>query len=180
MMRPLCVLILTLLPAVSLADERILGYHSEILIRADGSMEVTETIRVRAEGSQIRRGIYRDYPTDYEDSLGNDLRVIYEPQWVTRDGDAESFFSEEYRNGVRTYFGSSDRILSPGDYTYKYRYDAGRMLGFFDDFDELWWNVTGNGWNFPIDEASATVRFEFDVSPAEARLHAWQGEFGST
>ena len=52
---------------IASADERILSYHSDILIRADGWIEVTETIRVRAEGNQIRRGIYRDYPTQYED-----------------------------------------------------------------------------------------------------------------
>ena len=179
MMRRLCLLLL-FVAGVAVADERILRYHSDILVRTDGSMEVTETIQVRAEGSQIRRGIYRDYPTDYEDSLGNDVQVIYEPRWVTRNGDAESFFSEEVANGVRTYFGSSDRFLSPGVYTYEYRYDADRMLGFFEEYDELWWNVTGNGWNFPIDDASATIRFEFDVSPGDVRQSAWQGAFGST
>ncbi len=178
-MKPFVCAILALLSVVAAADERILDYHSDILIRADGSIEVTESIRVRAEGRQIRRGIYRDYPTDYEDSLGNEVRVVYEPRWVTRNGDAESFFSEKVDNGVRTYFGSSDRILAPGDYTYEYRYEADRMLGFFDDYDELYWNVTGNGWNFPIDRVSATVRFDFDVAPGDVRQLAWQGAFGS-
>ena len=30
------------------------------------------------------------------------------------------------------------------------------MIGRFDDYDELYWNVTGNGWAFPIDRAEAT------------------------
>ena len=45
------------------SDERILAYHSDIDVHADASMTVTETIRVRAEGNNIRRGIYRDFPT---------------------------------------------------------------------------------------------------------------------
>ncbi len=31
-------------------------------------------------------------------------------------------------------------------------------LGRFEKFDELYWNVTGNGWIFPIDAAEVTVR----------------------
>ena len=53
------------------ADERILSYHSDISIAADATMTVDETIRVRAEGINIRRGIYRDFPTDYNDEFGN-------------------------------------------------------------------------------------------------------------
>ena len=173
-------LTLLLAAAYASADERVLSYHSDILVRADGWIEVTETIRVRAEGDQIRRGIFRDYPTDYEDQFGNDFEVLYEPRSVTRNGAPEPFFSEENRNGVRTYFGSSNRFLDAGEHTYVYRYDAGRMLGFFDDMDELWWNTTGDGWEFPVDEATAAVRFEFDVAPDSLQISAWQGPFGST
>jgi hypothetical protein len=169
--------LLLLLPGILLADERILAYHSDILVRADGWIEVTETIRVRAEGNQIRRGIYRDYPTEYKDGLGNDVEVLYEPRSVTRNGEPEPFFSEKVRNGVRTYFGSSDRFLPTGEHTYVFRYDAGRMLGFFESADELYWNVTGNGWDFPIDKASAAVRFDFDASPDTVTALAWQGPF---
>ena len=58
------------------ADERILAYHSDIRIDADGAMTVTETIRVRAEGTNIRRGIYRTFPTTYRDRAGNAYRVV--------------------------------------------------------------------------------------------------------
>ena len=60
-------------------------------------------------------------------------------------------------NGVRVYFGSEATLLAPGEYTYVLRYRTTRQLGFFDDHDELYWNVTGNGWDFPIDAASADV-----------------------
>ena len=167
-----------LLPCVAFSDERILDYHSDILVRHDGWIEVAETISVRSEGRQIRRGIFRDYPTRYEDRFGNDVEVDYEPKSVMRNGRSESFYSERQRNGVRTYFGSADRLLSPGEHTYIYRYDAGRMLGFFDDFDELYWNVTGLGWNFPIDHASATVSFEFPLPAGSIGVDAYTGGFG--
>ena len=43
---------------------------------ADGSMEVTENITVRAEGNRIRRGITRDFPTRYRDEAGNRLQAL--------------------------------------------------------------------------------------------------------
>ena len=161
------------------ADERILSYHSDILVRADGWIEVTETIRVRAEGQQIRRGIYRDYPVEYIDKLGNNVKVLYEPESVLRNGNAEDFNSESRGSDVRTYFGSADRMLNNGEHTYIYRYDAGRMLGYFEEVDELYWNVTGNEWDFPIDAASASVSFEFDVPGDRLQLFAYVGPFGT-
>jgi hypothetical protein len=51
------------------ADEKILSFHSDIQVAADGSMQVSETITVNAEGDRIQRGIYRDFPTDYRRPL---------------------------------------------------------------------------------------------------------------
>jgi uncharacterized membrane protein YgcG len=162
------------------ADERILNYHSEILVKSDGWIEVAETIVVRAEGRQIRRGIFRDYPTGYQDKNGNDVQVLYEPRSVLRNDRREDFHSENLRNGVRTYFGSSDRMLQPGIHTYTYRYDAGRMLGFFEDHDELYWNVTGDGWEFPIDSATATVSFDFAITGDAIGVAAYTGAYGGS
>jgi hypothetical protein len=64
-----------LLPGPLQAQERIRSYDSEVQILADGSVEVTEQITVRAEGRSIRRGIYRDFPTRYRDRYGNRVRV---------------------------------------------------------------------------------------------------------
>ncbi len=178
MRRALCAWLL-FVPLAAGADERILAYASDILVRADGIVEVTETITVRAEGREIRRGIYRDYPTRYRDRYGNDVIVDYTPLSVLRDGRPEPFHSEARANGVRTYFGSADRFLDPGNYTYTYRYDAGRMLGFFEGYDELYWNVTGNGWEFPIERASATVRFAFPLDEGDIGVDAWTGPQGS-
>jgi uncharacterized membrane protein YgcG len=170
--------LLLTLPCFAAADERILDYHSDVRVRQDGWLEVTERISVRAEGERIRRGIYRDYPIRYEDRYGNDVEVDYEPLSVLRNDQREDFHSERRANGVRTYFGSADRRLEPGIHTYVYRYRAGRMLGFFEKRDELYWNVTGNGWDFPIERASATVSFEFAVPTDEIGVDAWTGSFG--
>jgi uncharacterized membrane protein YgcG len=162
------------------ADERILSFHSDITINPDSSMQVVETIRVRAEQDQIRRGIYRDFPTTYEDTYGNRYRVDFAVQSVERDGRDENYFSEPLVNGVRTYIGNETVILPPGEYTYTITYTTGRQLGFFEDHDELYWNVTGNGWAFPIDRASARVFLPADVPSNSVTAEAWTGSQGST
>ncbi len=178
-MRRLFLVLALLTAGVAHADERILGFHSSILIDSDGWIQVTETIRVRAEGDRIRRGIYRDFPTQYRDRLGNRYEVDFQPLAVLRDDAREDWHAQSIRDGQRVYFGSANRYLSPGEYTYTFRYKASRMLGFFENHDELYWNVTGFEWAFPIDQASATVAFGFDVPASEITHEAYTGPFGA-
>ena len=167
-----------LLPLSATADERILSFDSDILVRQDGWIEVRETIRVRAEGRQIRRGVYREFPTRYQDRRGLDYVVDYRPLAVLRNGSREDFHSVNVDNGVITYFGHRDRYIASGEHTYEYSYKASRMVGFFDEHDELYWNVTGNDWGFPIDTASATVRFDFPVDAGTLAVEAYTGRQG--
>ncbi len=167
------------LPLAAPAGERITSFHSEIRVLPDGYVEVTETITVTAEGRQIKRGIYRDFPTRYEDRLGNRYEVDFKPLAVLRNARPEDFHTQRIRDGVRTYFGHANRLLEPGRYTYEFRYRAGRVLGFFDEHDELYWNVTGFEWHFPIDKASATVVLEFDAPLSAITREAYTGPFGA-
>jgi uncharacterized membrane protein YgcG len=173
-------LLLLFMAAGVYADERILDFHSAISISSDGSMQVTETIRVRAQGQQIRRGIYRDFPTDYHDRLGNRYRVDFEVLDVVRDGYREDYHTERLNNGMRVYIGSADRLLQPGEYSYTLSYRTNRQLGFFADHDELYWNVTGNGWSFPIDHAAATVQLPASLRNTALAIEAYTGPMGST
>ncbi len=166
--------------ATGQADERILSYHSDIIVAADATMVVEEIIRVRAEGRDIRRGIYRDFPTRYTDRFANRYIVAFDVLEVTRDGRSESYHTEKLSNGVRVYIGSGDIFLDPGTYTYVIRYRTDRQLGFFDDHDELYWNVTGNGWMFPIDKASATVTLPDSVPAGDILISGYTGPAGST
>jgi hypothetical protein len=171
---------LLLLPLFAAADERILSFHSDIVVMQDGWIEVTETIQVRVEGDRIRRGIYRVFPTDYRDKRGNNHVVDFQPLAVLRNDRSENFRAQKDRNGVRVYFGRSDYFLDHGIHTYQFRYRASRMLGFFDEHDELYWNVTGFDWAFPIDKASASVRLGFDAAPGDISVTAFTGPYRST
>ena len=148
---------LVALAAPAAAEERILSFDSRVAIQPDASLDVTETIRVNAENVQINRGIYRDFPTRYKGRHGERIRVGFELLETTRDGQPEPNKVEGRGNGVRIYLGDADEYVSVGEHVYTIRYRATRMLGRFEAFDEIYWNVTGNGWVFPIDRATATI-----------------------
>ncbi|HEX8534320.1 MAG TPA: DUF2207 domain-containing protein [Allosphingosinicella sp.] len=146
------------LPGAADAEERILRFLSDVSVERDGTLAVTETIRVRSEGDQIKRGIYRDFPTRYADRQGRKLRVGFDVLGVERDGRAEPFEVESIDNGDRVRIGDAEVLLPPGEHEYVIRYQTTRQLGFFKGYDELYWNATGTGWAFPIDVAEARIR----------------------
>ncbi|NIM28326.1 MAG: DUF2207 domain-containing protein [Gammaproteobacteria bacterium] len=171
--------VLMLVPLALPAAERILDFHADIVVHADGTIALTETIRVRAEGREIRRGIFRDLPTTYHNDFGRRVTVAYTDIAVLRDGRPEPHHRKRLSNGIRIYIGDENRFLGKGDYTYTLSYRTDRQLGFFDNHDELYWNVTGTGWRFPIDKASASVRLPPTVPGAEMRMEAYTGPQGA-
>ncbi len=151
----LFVLVAALVPAN--AEERIARFVSDVNVQRNGDLLVTETIQIWAEGQQIKRGILRDFPTTYHRTDGSRVEVGFEVQSVTRDGSVEEFATEKMANGVRVRIGSAGRSVNPGLHEYVIRYRTTRQIGFFDSYDELYWNATGNGWTFPIEVAEARI-----------------------
>ncbi|HLJ53089.1 MAG TPA: DUF2207 domain-containing protein, partial [Rhizomicrobium sp.] len=138
-------------------SERITSFDSDITVARNGTLSVTETIAVYANGEQIRHGIYRDFPTRYTDKNGASVHVRFDVTSVTRDGHAEPYATESIDNGVRVRIGDKNTLIETGPHVYTLSYMTARQVGFFDGYDELYWNVTGNGWIFPIEKASATI-----------------------
>jgi hypothetical protein len=157
------------------ADERILSFDSAITVQPDGTLAVRETIRVRAEGDKIRRGIYREFPTIYPGRDGGQVVVGFAFDSATRDGAPEPWRMEQVGNGVRVYLGSAQVLLPQGEHTYVLDYRTDRQMGFFSDHDELYWNVTGQGWVLPMDRVTATVKLPAEIPRGELRLEAYTG-----
>jgi len=160
------------------AEERILLYDIDIEVEQSGDLTITEQITVNAEGNNIRRGIFRTFPTKYKDRLGNRYSVDFDVIEVLRDGASEPFFTENLSNGVKVYIGSEHTFLDPGVYTYTLKFRTDRQIGFFDDFDELYFNAIGGDWAFEID--SAVVRVDLPEGADIIQYAAYSGPAGST
>ncbi|MEO6361141.1 MAG: DUF2207 domain-containing protein [Sphingomicrobium sp.] len=172
--------LLTLLVATApaRAQERITRFVSNVEVKPDATLDVTETIDVVSEGVNIRRGIFRDFPTRYRAKNGLRMRVGFTLLGVMRDGQSEEARTEPLRNGIRIRIGNAERLLDHGEHRFVIRYRTTRQIGRFDDFDELYWNATGTGWMFPIDVAEARIRLPRDVRLG--RRSAYTGAQGST
>ncbi|MHC5034435.1 MAG: DUF2207 domain-containing protein [Planctomycetota bacterium] len=155
--------------------ERIIDFHSDITVKQDGSLLVKETIKVYAHGNRIKRGIYRDFPTLYRGPWFTRKTVPFDVHTVRRDGKPEAHHMETMQNGKRVYCGRKDVLLKPGEYTYTLVYTTDRQLGYFEDHDELYWNVTGTGWEFSIGHASATVTLPRSVPREQVQLDGYTG-----
>jgi uncharacterized membrane protein YgcG len=139
------------------AAERITRFVSDVDVQRSGDLLVTETIDLVAEGDRIKRGIVRDFPTSYKNPDGSHVEIDFAVLWVKRDGVQESYAIEQMTNGTRIRIGRADTMLSTGPHQYVIAYRTTRHLGFFKDFDELYWNATGTGWAFPIEVAEARI-----------------------
>ena len=173
----LLALLLAALPAA--AQERVLDFHSAIRIDADGGLFVTERIEVQVEGREIRRGILRDFPTDYRDRTGARVRVPFQVIAVSRNGATEMWSVSDMANGVRIRIGNAAVMLPLGKQVYEITYRTSRQLGFFNDHDELYWNVNGNGWTFAMDRIAADVKLPAEVPATQIRVEAYTGEQGA-
>ena len=176
--RAAAALFLLAAPPAAGAEERISRYSSDVRIQRDGSVEVTETIDVRAEHVQIVHGIYRDFPTRYRGPHGTQFHIGFTFHGATLDGSPVEATVEPAGDGVRIKLGDPDAEVTEGDHEYVIRYRATREIGRFREFDELYWNVTGNKWIFPIDEAWARIRLPEPVKFGQRAVYT--GPQGST
>lgn len=172
-------------PVAAQEREEIVSYDVEIRLADGGRMDVTETLAVRVLGEEIRRGIYRDFPTSFPRASGlGRIEAPFEVLEVQRDGAPEPYALESIggplgRGGVRVRIGHADVTLERRVHTYTIRYRTWRWVAFGEREDQLYWNVTGNGWGFPILRASAAVVPPRPVDGAAVRLESWTGPEGS-
>ena len=170
------------------AAEVIHSFNSTVAVAKDGELTVTESLRVRAEGREIRHGIYRDFPLTFRDAGGALHEVTFGILGVSRDGEAEPYFTERKNGIIRIYAGDKNTFVSPGEHTYVLRYRTGRQIRWFDNKPELNWNVTGNFWHFAIETATYNLRLVEGAKPIRwtaytgrlgARGSDWRGDIGA-
>jgi len=164
--------------AVDQQSERIVSFHTDIRIDTTGMMYLTEKIQVYATGNQIKRGLVRRIPIYRKDIFGDRKAADFKITGIFKDGKKEDYKTKNDGSVRSIYIGNEDVILNPGLYTYEISYETKGQIGFFKDYDEIYWNVTGSEWDFNIEQASATVVFPEGASPGNTACYT--GAKGST
>jgi uncharacterized membrane protein len=153
---------------------RIEKFSSEMVVLPSGGIDVTETIQVQFIGSW--KGLYREVPIEYVTPQGLNYTLFLNVKRVTDgSGNALKFESsrERHYRKLKIYVPEAQDSRR----TIIIEYGVSDALRFFEDHDELYWNVTGDEWDVPIQSASARV-----VLPESAtgiRANVFTGAYGS-
>ncbi len=151
------------------SGEHIESFESIVDVNADGSIDVTETI-VYDFGAQQRHGIRRDIPVRFEwtgdppddapaGATYDRVTPIDDISVGSPDGAPTDVERSDDSGIVSLRIGDPDRTIS-GRHTYVIRYRLGGVLSGFDEHDELYLNITGNGWDVAIDSSRAEIRVD--------------------
>ena len=148
-----------ILSAAQLAEARetFNRFHADIMIKEDSSVQVTEEILVNVENIEINRGIIRSLPVEYRGKDGTSVELGLEIINIKLDGQDIPWSSVRSGINADVKIGDPNKIIPRGLHTFLIKYQVERHIGFFDDHDELYWNVTGKDFSFPVLEASCRV-----------------------
>jgi hypothetical protein len=165
--------LLAALPAAA-RQYSIQDFNEQVTINADGTVEVTEIIEFRFIGSY--QGVYRTIPVEYSTPQGLNYSLLLEPLSVT-DDDGHSLKYEQTRQGRYIKFKIYVPNAQNNTRTVMIRYRLLDAVMFFEDHDELYWNVTGDQWEVPIESSSAHI--ELPAGTTGLRAIAYTGVYGS-
>ncbi len=167
--------VVTIPTPVVVGTEKTNHFNTTVEILPNSNLRVTENIEVVSFGSKIKRGIFRDYPTEYVTDKGYIRTIDFKVLSVTRDGVPDSYRLESINKGVRVYIGKADYLLPNGTYKYNLVYEVTGLVGFFKDNDELYYNLIPSGWSFGIDKSTSKVVFPTLIDHSKLQSEAYSG-----
>lgn len=161
--------------------EKITDFHTNVTVQGDGVIQVVETIRYDF-GTLSKHGIYRDIPTQKTNQDGKRYRMEIRVSSVTDENGAPYGYSTSYfgpRDDLRIKIGNSSLYVS-GLRTYVISYQVSGAITYFSEHDELYWNMSGNSWEVPVETASYEVTLPQSVPTSGINQKCFTGAYGST
>jgi len=155
---------------------RISNFQGTITVNDDGSALVKETITLVFVDEW--HGIHRTIPIEYAGPDGTNYQLFIDIKSITDENGAKLKYDSSSSGAARDlkiYSPNAIDVTRTVDIAYRVR----NATRFFDQYDEFYWNVTGNDWPVPIDRAAATVHLP-DSASGSLRAQAFTGVYGST
>ncbi len=154
-------LLIPLNNVLAIESERITLFKSDISQSKDTTISITEEIHYFFPTS--KRGIYWEIPVNYKVAGAFQRPTLFHLEkmyYYSQDNPSTTYsnYEKEITNGyVRLKIGDPETYIS-GNYVYVIQYTLKNATNYFDDYDELYLNLIGPGWNVPIDSAYATIK----------------------
>lgn len=159
------------------------NYDVQIYLQKNGSIKVKETIDARFK--EKKRGIIRAIPVRYQVGAIEGERAQREQSggvYTTRIKDVKvedhPFTTYEEGHELKIRIGDPDVYLK-GRVTYVISYTIWGTLNAFSENVEFPFNVIGQGWDVPIEEATFKVHFHTPITIKKEDFLAYTGGLGS-
>lgn len=159
---------------VAQVPESIMRLDSDITINQDTSLSITEKIIYFTP--EDKHGIYRYIPEKYRRNGSIVSNQVFDISVKDLTGRNIPFQSNRGDGNLTLKIGDPE-ITFTGAKIYVISYRVTKAVLKQKDFDELYWDITGEGWKFPIGAASVTVHSPF-AKVTETKC--FTGAFGST
>jgi hypothetical protein len=170
----MALLVMALAASTSARQLKIEKFSAEIFVQPDSSLDVTETIEANFIG--VWHGLYRSIPIEYVTPQGFNYSLFVKLVGAT-DSAGLPLKVESSRDGHylkwKIYIDNATDI----DRTIHLEYKVRNGLKFFEDHDELYWNVTGDEWDVPVSNASAQIFLPQGATGV--RTNEFTGSYGS-
>jgi hypothetical protein len=165
---------LVLIAPASAREWHIDRFYTQMSVAPDGVVDVTERLDVVLDG--VFHGIYRDIPIEYPGPHSSKYTLFLTVTGVTDGAGNDLKYDSTTQHGYRhlTIY-IPDAVNATR--TVEIHYTVTNAVRWFDDHDELYWNVTGY-WQVPIDSASTHIVFPANAK-GELRAQAFTGQYGS-
>lgn len=152
-------------PFFAFANEEITAFTSDITLKDDGTFEVVETIEYNFDEVQ-RHGIFRYIGKNHPQgsfSIFKSRVTELEVLGVMVDGSPATYDLTDTKNNLEIKIGDPNVTIT-GVHTYTISYKVIGGYSYFDDGTaEIYWNVTGDAWEIPIQSAKAVVSADSDL-----------------
>lgn len=167
-------------PFVAQADERALHFDVTAKVLEDGSMVVRERIHVHIKQMIIRHGITHAFPIKERYGDKNIRHYGFEVLQVTLDGQPINYYSSTAGLMTSMAIGQKGVPAPLGDHVYEIIYKTTGHVRFLPERDEIYYNVVGNFWQFPVDKVSFTLILPDEKQDAFLETTAFTGKSGES
>lgn len=164
--------------AIAADTEHIQSFQTNIAIRQDGVINITERIEYFFDSP--RHGIIRNLPVVKTNDTGKKYEMSVSDISIA-DDTGESYPFTRTREGSTEVLKIGDANMTvTGTHWYVISYTVSGALTYFPGHDELYWNAVGTSWPVPVTSAVTTVTLPSPVALANLNASCFTGIHGSS
>ncbi len=156
----------------------ITDFDVTIKVNEDSSFEVTE--KITADFSRYaQHGIFRNIPIAYRNQHGNKFSIRLSLDSISGNDAPNYPYQQSYKGDDVVFKIGNPDVYVNEPFTYTLKYTVQRALLDHQDWDEVYWNVTGTEWPITIKQTSAKVILPEGFDQSDIEGICFTGGYGS-